>query len=437
MTPPDRTGAADADGAGDAVSSGPGAPRPAAADARRFVVLLGWVSLLADLCYESLRAAVGPYLATLGASATAVGIVAGTGEMLGYALRYLSGLIADRTGRYWLLTSLGYASNLVAAPLLAVTAAFTTWWPAVAVLVAIERLGKAIRSPAKSTLTSFAAKQLGAGKAFAIAEAMDQVGGMLGPLLVAAVLWRWSAGQTGFTVAFAVLTLPAVACLAVLSRARRAFPDPRSLERGPESATAAAAGLPPRVRLYLLGVALIAIGLADWPLLAFHFERTGAFTGPTVMIAYAAAMAFDGLVSAAVGPWFDRARAAGGSGGRVLAACLVASAGYGVLALVAEARWVIALGIALWAAGRAATDAIAKALIAIHVPAASRGRAYGLYYVVFGLAWWLGSVALGLLYDRASALAAALLAAVALVCGAGVVLLATERRPAASSTREP
>src|SRR3954454_24116159 len=92
----------------------------AQARARRFVILLGWVSLLADLCYEGMRGAIGGYLAVLGASATAVGLVAGTGEAIGYGVRYVSGALADRTQRYWALTIAGYATNLVAIPLLAV-----------------------------------------------------------------------------------------------------------------------------------------------------------------------------------------------------------------------------------------------------------------------------------------------------------------------------
>jgi MFS family permease len=144
------------------------------------------------------------------------------------------------------------------------------------------------------------------------------------------------------------------------------------------------------------------------------------------MMAYAAAMAFDGVVALVIGPLFDRQRRAGRSGGRVLAGFLVLAAGYGYLALVAESRVAIVLGIASWSIGRAATDSVAKALIAVNVPAASRGRAYGIYYVVFGAAWWLGSVALGYLYDRVSVQAAAALAAAALLAGAAVVVAATE-----------
>ncbi len=85
----------------------------------RFVVLLGIVSLFTDMTYEGARSLVGPYMVLLGASATVVGVVAGFGELLGYALRFVSDRIAACTGRYWLLTIIGYVLNLVAVPLLA------------------------------------------------------------------------------------------------------------------------------------------------------------------------------------------------------------------------------------------------------------------------------------------------------------------------------
>jgi MFS family permease len=391
--------------------------------ARHFVILLGWVSLFADLCYEGMRGAIGGYLAVLGASATAVGMVAGTGEALGYGLRYVSGALADRTGRYWALTIAGYATNLVAVPLLALAGS----WPMVAVLVGLERLGKAVRSPAKSTLTSFAAADLGAGKAFAINEAMDQLGGLAGPLVVAGILaWR---GETvsGYAWAFCVLAIPAAITIGVLLRARRLYPDPRALDTASPGERGA---LGPRYRLYLAGIALIAIGLADWPLLAYHLEKSHVVTGSWLPVAYSAAMAVDGVAALAAGPLFDRARARGGTGAGVIAGFTLAGAAYAPLVLLssASAPYLAIAGIALWSITRAATESIGKALIAAIVPRGERGRAYGLYYLVWGLAWWAGSLALGALYDRDHGTAAGF-AALALVAGAAVVALSSRARP--------
>jgi MFS family permease len=402
-------------------------PDPARAaarvNARRFVILLGWVSLFADLCYEGMRGAIGGYLAVLGASATAVGLVAGTGEAIGYGVRYVSGALADRTQRYWALTIAGYATNLVAIPLLAVAGS----WPMVAVLVGVERLGKAVRSPAKSTLTSFAAADLGAGKAFAISEAMDQLGGLAGPLVVAGILaWR---GETmsGYAWAFCLLAIPAAITIGVLLRARQLYPDPRALDTGSAGELGA---LGPRYRLYLVGIALVAVGLADWPLLAYHLEKSHVLTGHWLPVAYSAAMAVDGLAALLAGQLFDRNRARGGTGAGVVAVFVLGGAAYAPLVLLSssEAPYLAIAGVALWAITRSATESIGKALIAAIVPRGERGRAYGLYYLVWGIAWWAGSLLLGAAYDRDHTVASAI-AAMALVAGASVVALSARTRP--------
>lgn len=388
------------------------------ARAKHFVILLGFVSLFADLCYEGMRSAIGPYLAFLGASATAVGIVSGTGEMVGYALRYWSGRLVDRTHAYWSITIAGYATNIVAVPLLALAGS----WPMVAALVTLERLGKAIRSPAKSTLTSFAASDLGAGKAFAINEAMDQIGGLLGPLVVAGVLaWRGETGA-GFALAFLLLGIPAVIAVAILLRARRLYPDPRELEHEDAPETGGKR-LGPRYRLYLVGVALVAIGLADWPLIAYHFEKADVVAAQWLPVVYAAAMGFDGLVALVAGLLFDRRRARGTSGAGVLALFVIVGAAYGPLAFAATANtpYFAIAGVALWSITHAATGSIAKSMIAAIVPRDQRGRAYGLFFLVFGIAWWLGSLMLGMLYDRSPSFAG-VAAIVSLALGAGVVL---------------
>lgn len=84
-----------------------------------FIILLGVVSLFADMTYEGAHAITGPYLSLLGASAATVGFVGGAGELMRYSLRLVSGYVADRTQRYWLITILGYGVNLLAVPLLA------------------------------------------------------------------------------------------------------------------------------------------------------------------------------------------------------------------------------------------------------------------------------------------------------------------------------
>src|SRR5580658_3323122 len=133
----------------------------------KFVILLGIVSFFGDMTYEGARSITGQYLAILGASGTVVGVVAGLGELFGYSVRLVSGYISDKTGKYWLVTFIGYTLNLFAVPLLALAGN----WPLAASLMILERFGKSIRSPAKDAMLSYATKEVGRGWGFGLHEA--------------------------------------------------------------------------------------------------------------------------------------------------------------------------------------------------------------------------------------------------------------------------
>lgn len=347
-----------------------------------FVVLIGVVSLFADMTYEGARSATGPYLAVLGASGAAVGIVAGLGELLGYGLRLVSGFVADRTHRYWLLTILGYTLNVAAVPLLALAGS----WPAAAGLMIAERVGKAIRTPARDAMLSHATHVVGHGRGFGLHEALDQIGAVSGPLIVALVL---SLGG-GFRWGFAALAIPAVATLAVLGAARRLYPHPSDLE--PLTPSGQTRGFPAAFWLYLPAAALVAAGFADFPLIAFHLGREGIISDAAIPVLYALAMGVDAAAALGFGLAFDRL------GLGVLVAAVAVSAGFAPLVFLGGTSGVVA-GMVLWGIGMGAQETILRAAIARMIPRDRRATAYGLFNGVYGLAWFLGSAAMGWLYD--------------------------------------
>ena len=253
--------------------------------ALKFVVLLGIVSLFADMTYEGARSITGPYLAVLGASATVVGIVAGFGELIGYALRLVSGYVSDRTGKYWTVTLCGYFINLLAVPLLALAGS----WPLAAFLMVAERMGKAIRNPSRDAMLSHATHRIGRGWGFGLHEALDQIGAILGPLIVAAVLYF----RGGYRMSFAILLGPALMALAVLLAARMLYPRPRDLE--PASSELRTKGFPRIFWLYLAAVSLIAAGYADFPLISFHLEKQSVVPQVWIPVFYSVAMGVDAL----------------------------------------------------------------------------------------------------------------------------------------------
>jgi len=351
----------------------------------RFIFLIGLVSLFADITYEGGRGLAGPFLFSLGASATAVGFVSGLGEMVGYGLRLVFGLLSQRTGRYWAFTLGGFALNLAAVPFLA----FAGSWPVASGLLVMERLGKSIRSPAKDTLLSHAASAVGYGKGFGFQKAMDQLGAVLGPLICAFTLMAW-----GYHIAFGILIVPAIVAMILLFAARSVFPNPASFE--PDSATEIPADrkFPRAYWIYLAGAGFLALGYADYPLLAYHFKKTGLLTDAQIPMSYAVAMGMDAVAALSFGFLFDRIG---------LKSLPLAAVAAGVAAPLAfsnnhAACWV---GILLWAATLGAQDSSLKAGIARLVSKERRASAYGIFQAAFGISWFVGSAAMGWLYDHA------------------------------------
>lgn len=363
-------------------NASPASPDDRRRAALRFVLLLGLVSLLADMTYEGARSITGPYLGLLGAGAAAVGIVAGLGELIGYGLRLASGYLADRTRSYWTITIVGYAVNLLAVPLLALAGS----WQAAAGLMIAERLGKAVRTPARDVMLSHATSQVGRGWGFGLHEAMDQLGAMAGPLLVAAIL----AARGSMPAAFLVLAVPAVLALAALLAGRALYPQPRGLERSLPPLTERS--LPRRFWLYLAAAACIAAGFADFPLIAFHLQHTAVVGVTTMPLLYALAMGVDAVAALLFGRLFDRFGLAVVAGAGLLAAPAAP------LVFLGGAGSAVA-GTVLWGIGMGAQESVLRAAVAELVPAERRGTAYGLFNAAYGFAWFAGSALMGLLYQ--------------------------------------
>lgn len=348
-----------------------------------FVIFLGVVSLCADATYEGARSITGAYLGSLGASGTIVGIVAGLGELIGYGFRLVIGYVSDRTHKYWGITTLGYFINTAVVPLLALTGT----WQAAAGLMIAERTGKAVRTPPRDVLLSHAALQVGRGFGFGLHEAMDQIGAVAGPLMVAAML-SWQFGYRG---GFAILVIPAMVGLVVLLIVQRIYPNPRDFEP-PAPADLQTRGLPWRFWLYLGAIALIAAGYADFPLIAFHLQQAGTDTGSQIPLLYALAMGVDAIAALAFGHWFDQI------GLRSLMAAVGLSLFFAPLVFLGNAQLTI-LGMVLWGIGMGAQESIMKAAVAGIVPPERRGSAYGIFNTGYGLAWFAGSALMGILYD--------------------------------------
>ena len=261
-----------------------------------FVIAFGFVSLFADAAYEGMRGISGPFLATLGASGGAVGIIAGGGELIGYLLRLFSGRLAEKTGAYWAIALTGYVLQMAAVPALALAGS----WQAAALFIVLERSGKAVRNPAANLMLSRAGAHIGQGWAFGLHEAMDQTGACAGPLIAALVL----AHHGDYRDAFLWLGVPAALTVLTVIAVRLRFGYAGHIAQ--TQAGNHAAHLSRAFWLYAISAALVGFGFADYPLIAFHFARQAVVSPAMIPVFYALAMLASGAGSLLFGRWFDR-----------------------------------------------------------------------------------------------------------------------------------
>ncbi len=371
----------------------------------------GGVSLAVDLVADGARSIAGPLLGELGATALVVGLVTGSAEALGFVLRLISGPVVDRTKRYWGAAIAGYALTAVSVPLLAVTpflgAAGLT---VAAALIILERVGKAVRSPAKTVLLAFAANAVGRGRGFGVHKLLDQIGAFSGPLLVAAVIVA-----TGMLwPAFAVLLVPALLAMALLLWMRARVPDPSGFEPVGEAASAAPAAdpgvaegeatarparrIPVTFVLFSLSTALTSLGLIGFGVLSFHLVDAALVPLAAVPLVFALGMLAAAIAAVATGRWYDRV------GGAVLLVVPLLTAGVPLLVLSDGVVGAL-VGIVLWGAAMGVQDSTVKALVADLVAPARRGTAYGVFAVFQGVGTFAGAALAGALYPNAVAIA--------------------------------
>ena len=355
--------------------------------ALEFILLLGLVSALGDITYETARSISGPYLAFLGASAATVGLVSGLGEFLGYALRLASGYLAARTRAYWIATFIGYGL-ILSIPLLA----YTNRWELAVLLLMLERIGKAIRSPSRDTMLSHATYQIGRGWGFAVHEALDQVGAVIGPLIFTVAFLQRNSYRDGFS----ILWIPAILTMIALVVARLRVPAPEKLENASAAQdpqiVQGKSKLPRIFWVYALFTFFCVAGFANFQIISYHLVIRSVIPAAQIPILYAVAMGVDALAALAVGRTYDKI------GLKSLVIIPFVTLPLPFLAFSQQYGLSIVSAV-LWGVVMAVHETIMRAAIADLVPMERRAFAYGIFNTIYGAAWFVSGAALGFLYD--------------------------------------
>jgi MFS family permease len=365
--------------------------------AMMFIILFGIVSLFSDMTHEGASSIRGAYLAVLGASAATIGFVSGLGELVGYSMRYIFGRLTDKTKKYWPMTIFGYIMDVLAVPALAMVGEHG--WVMACALLIIQRMGKAIKKPAKDTIMSFAASQEGIGKSFGIQEVLDQIGAFLGPVLLYVVMLFKTEGTTFeiYSYCFAALAIPGALTIFFLFFTRNKFPNPEHFE--PEPKEYVAFKLKKEYILYIAGISLFAFGFIDYSLIVMHVSKTFAQYQGTILnektlpLLYAGAMLIDAVAAMFFGLLYDK------KGVQALVWSTILSAPFAIFVFGGHSLASLFLGVALWGVGMGAQESILKAAVTTMVPKTCRATGYGIFECAFGAFWFLGSWLLGVLYD--------------------------------------
>lgn len=366
--------------------------------AMTFILLFGVVSLFSDMTHEGASSIRGAYLSLLGASAGTIGFISGLGELIGYSMRYVFGKITDKTKKYWPMTIVGYILDVLAVPALALVGEHG--WIAASALLVIQRMGKAIKKPAKDTIMSFAATQEGVGKSFGIQEVLDQIGAFLGPVLLYLVMLFKTEGTTFqiYSTCFAVLAIPGAITIVLLFYTKHKFPNPEQFEPSPKEY------IPFKMKkeflFYIAGISLFAFGFIDYSLIIMHVsnnygmaETSSLINSGTLPLLYAGAMLVDAVAALVFGFFYDK------KGVKVLVWSTVISAPFAIFVFGFHSVPLVLIGVILWGVGMGAQESILKAAVTSMVPKSSRATGYGIFECAFGIAWFLGSWLLGVLYD--------------------------------------
>jgi len=349
------------------------------------ILFLGIVSLMGDVVYEGSRGLVPDYLKFLGASAIIVGLVGGIGEFLGYAVRLISGVLADTTRAYWLFIFLGY--GLIASiPLLGLVGG----WEIAIILVLLERLGKAFRSPSRDTVLSIVSKDVGAGKAFGIHELLDQVGAVAGPLLVATLMFY---SNNDYKQTFSFLLLPFSVLLATLVYTYRKIGSKTITESKTKGEKGKTLGKP--FYTYTFAVMLNTIGLIPVALILY---KASAVLQPEhqqwmVPLIYLLIQGVDASIALFSGYAYDK------FGIKVLTFPFILSLFPPLFAMFDSGLSSLIFASASFGVVLGMQESIYRAAVSEFAPVSSRGTAYGIFNTAYGVGFLISGAIYGLLID--------------------------------------
>ncbi|HTB59603.1 MAG TPA: MFS transporter [Polyangia bacterium] len=353
----------------------------------RVVWLLGLASLLNDVSSEAIFPLLPTFLASLGAPMSFLGLIEGSADALASLIKMASGKLSDRGPRRTLVAS-GYAMPALARA--GIAAAMAPWQVLGARL--FDRAGKGIRSGPRDALIADSVAPSQRGRAFGLNRSMDHLGAALGPVIAWALLSMGASLRTTFAVA-SVFGLMAPAVLFFRLRETEQLPD----RSGPLDTRPRGGTLRPGFAAYMVACVLFAFGNSSDAFLLVRAREVGwsATALPLLWTFHHMVKSMAALPGGALSDRHSRA--------------LVVAAGWGAYALTyvgfgfASARWQIVVLFLAYALYHGLAEGAERAIVADLAERGARGRAFGLYHGLTGVAALPAGIATGWIWDRCGA----------------------------------
>ncbi|MEW6088315.1 MAG: MFS transporter [bacterium] len=361
------------------------------------IILFGIISLFGDIIYEGARSVYGPFAKIIGMDIVLLGFITGMAEFLGYFIRFISGYLSDKTKAYWIFTIAGYGM-IISIPLLSMASV----WQTVAILIICERLGKAVRSPAKDTILSSIVGPVGTGWGFALHEAMDQTGAIIGPLIFTGIFLAGTGAVktiSDYQMGFRLLWIPFIIVMIAVLLAFLKAPDPGKFEAKFDLQNPPGK-LSKIFWLYAIFTFVTTLGFVSFVILGYHFKDKGIISDAQIPVFYSIAMGLDAVAALIIGRIYDRLKEKYNNeraGTKILFIIPLFTLFIPFFGFMKNILF-ITIAVVLWGIVMGTHETIMKSTIADLTHFKKRGLGYGIFNMVYGLAVFFGSLLMGLLY---------------------------------------
>jgi MFS family permease len=358
----------------------------------RNIWIVTFTSFLTDISSEMIFNLIPLFLANvLGVGTAVIGLIDGIAETTASLTKIYAGALSDQLGRRKWLAVIGYGLSAISKPFLY----FANAWGWVLGVRFSDRVGKGIRTAPRDALVADSIKDKQRGLAFGIHRAGDTAGAFVGLGLAALIVWLTESGAAKLTrhtfqVAVLVSILPAVLAVVVLALGARDVPG---THKSSGKLQLTLSGLDTRFKLFLFVVVLFTLGNSSDSFIVLLGQNRGLDVLQIMLMV----MTFNLVYASLAGPLgslSDRL----GRRTLIIVGWIVYGLIYLALAL-SRTGWHVWVLFALYGIYYAATDGVAKALVADIVPQERRGGAYGLYNAAIGITALPASVIAGLLWQ--------------------------------------